>query len=125
MSKTADKREFDLRERLFKYAGRIIEIVKLLPRSPECDVIRKQLMAAGTSVGANYEEADGAVTKRDFVNKIAIVRKEANETRYWLRLISGPYIEPELIKADITETTEIIKIFSAILTKSRGQKSRG
>jgi four helix bundle protein len=51
------------------------------------EIIRTQLAKAGTSIGANVEEADGALTKKDFVNKIAIARKEAKETRYWLRLI--------------------------------------
>ena len=63
MTNKDNEKKYDLRERLFAYAKRIIDIVKLLPNTPECNVIRKQLMASGTSVGANYEEADGAITK--------------------------------------------------------------
>ena len=110
---------FDLRERLLKFSKRILGIVKMLPRSPECDVIRKQLVAAGTSIGANYEEADGAISKRDFTHKMAISRKEANETKYWLKVISGEFIQPDEIADDIKETTEIINIFSSIINKTR------
>ena len=65
------------------------------------------------------EEADGTVTKRDFINKITIARKEAKETKYWLRLIAGKYIKPELLKEDIQEVQEIINILSAIINKTR------
>jgi len=64
-------------------------------------VIRTQLVKSGTSIGANVEEADGAVTKRDFTNKITIARKEAKETKYWLKLIAGENIKPELLEDDI------------------------
>lgn len=115
----ADGKKYDLRERLFAFAKRIVDIVKLLPRTPECDVIRKQLMAAGTSIGANYEEADGAVSKKDFVNKMAISRKEANETKYWLSIVSGSFLKPEVVKADIQEAGEIVRILSSIINKAR------
>lgn len=82
--------------------------------------IRGQLGGSGTSVGANYEEADGTLTKRDFVNKVVIARKEAKETRYFLRIISGTYIDSEELAADIRESEEIINILSAIINKSTG-----
>jgi len=116
---TNELKTFDLRERLLKFSKRILEIVKMLPRSPEGDVIRKQLVAAGTSIGANYEEADGAISKRDFTHKMAIARKEANETKYWLKVISGDFVQPNEIEGDIKEVTEIIKIFSSIINKTR------
>lgn len=82
-------------------------------------MLRTQLVKSGTSIGANVEEADGAVTKRDFINKMAIARKEAKETKYWLRLIAGKYIKTELLEEDIKEAQEIINILSAIINKTK------
>ena len=97
----------------------MLEIVEQLPKQSQCEVIRKQLAKSGTSVGANVEEADGTITRKDFANKMVIARKEAKETRYWLRLISGKYAREEDIVSDINEAQEIIKILSAIINKSR------
>ena len=110
---------FDLRERTFLFARRILEIAAKLPRTPDCDVIRTQMVKAGTSVGANTEEADGASSKWDFRNKMSISRKEAKETRYWLRLISGKYLPADEIAADIQEAHELIRIMSSILEKTK------
>jgi len=96
----------------------------MLPRSAECEVVRRQLACAGTSIGANVEEADGALSKRDFVNKMGIARKEAKECKYWLKVVSGNYIEPGSIAEDIRENEEIINILSAIINKSRAKSSR-
>jgi four helix bundle protein len=114
---------YDLRERLLIFSKRILKICKMLPKVPECEGIRKQLSDAGTSVGANFEEADGALTKKDFINKTGISRKEAKETRYWLRVISGTFIDEKELAGDIRESEEIINILSAILRKS-GAKTR-
>lgn len=73
----------------------------MLPKGPACDVIHNQITRSGTSIGANVEEADGCLTKRDFVNKMVIARKEAKETRYWLMLIMGKYIDPDIVDGDI------------------------
>jgi four helix bundle protein len=108
---------FDLRERLLIFTKRIFQICKMLLKTPECDKIRKQLSGAGSAIGANYEEADGAIIKKDFINKVAIARKEAKETRYWLRVIKGVFIEEIEIRKDIKETEEIINILSSILIK--------
>ena len=111
--------KFDLRERLLKFSKRILEIVNLLPRTPENDIIRRQLTAAGTSVGANYEEADGAITKRDFIHKMAIARKEAKETRYWLTVISDSVLPADEISKDLKEAGELVSILSSIINKTR------
>lgn len=114
----------DLRERLLKFAKRILQICRILPRIPECEGVRKQLANAGTSIGANWEEADGALTKKDFINKTSISRKEAKETRYWLRVISGDFLGENEICLDIKESEEIINILSAILIKSGAKQIR-
>ena len=83
------EKPYNLKDRTFRFAQRIVDIVNQLSKIPKCEVIYRQLIKAGTSIGANIEEADGTMTKKDFINKIVISRKEAKETRYWLRLISG------------------------------------
>lgn len=95
MSKT-----FDIKDRTFRFAQRILE---MLLKNRACDVISYQLTKSGTSVGVNVEEADGCITKPDFTNKMAIARKEAKESRYWLRLFSDKYIKKEIISEDIKE----------------------
>ena len=112
---TKIKKKHDLRDRLFKFAKRILKISKSLPRLPECENVRRQLAAAGTSIGANFEEADGALTKKDFVNKTGISRKEAKETRFWLKTIDGTFIKEGDLAFDIRESEEIINILSSIL----------
>lgn len=99
---------YDLRERLLIFAKRILQIYKMLPKILECEGIRQQLANSGTSAGANFEEADGALTKKDFVNKVGISRKEEKETRHWLKVISGTYVEERELIADIKESEEII-----------------
>ena len=114
-----EKKTYDLKERTFEFAQRIIDIAETLPNKPQCEVLRKQLAKAGTSIGANIEEADGTITKKDFTNKMAIARKEARETHYWLRLICGRYIKEELISSDIKECYELISILSCIINKTK------
>ena len=97
----------------------MLDLVGKLPRRTECMIIQNQLAKSGTSVGANVEEADGTITKKDFVNKMVIARKEAKETKYWLRLIAGRYLEEEHVNDGIRECEEITKILSAIINKSR------
>jgi four helix bundle protein len=101
--KTKKEKVYDIRKRVFCFAQDVLEIAEMLPQNRVCDVLRTQLVKSGTSIGANVEEADGAVTKRDFINKMAIARKEAKETKYWLRLIAGKHIKSELLEEDIKE----------------------
>ncbi|OGC21287.1 hypothetical protein A2291_06205 [candidate division WOR-1 bacterium RIFOXYB2_FULL_42_35] len=111
------KNNRDLHYRLLRFAKKMLGICKSLPKIPECEAIRKQLAKSATSVGANYEKADGALTKKNFVNKIGISRKEAKEVKFWLRTIAGVFIRQDEIVADIREAEEIIRILSAILIK--------
>jgi four helix bundle protein len=113
-----NNKKYDLRERLLKYATDILFACYSLPRSTELEIIRRQLSRAGTSIGANFEEADGALTKKDFTNKVAIARKEAKETLYWLRLINASYGTKGNLPGLIKEADEIIRILSTILIKT-------
>ncbi len=86
MSKS--QKNYDLEERTAKFAEVIIDFCKNIKRNDINRNIIIQLLKAGTSIGANYCEADGAESGKDFKHKIAISKKEAKETKYWLRIIT-------------------------------------
>src|SRR3954466_14600449 len=79
---------FDLEERTALFGEAVIEFCLSVPANPVSAPIINQLVRAGTSIGANYCEADDAESKKDFRHKIALCRKEARETKYWLRMIA-------------------------------------
>ena len=79
--------KYDLEERTAVFAERIIELCKKCPKNMVTIPIIDQLIRCGTSIGANYCEANGASSKKDFKNKIFICKKESKETKYWLRLL--------------------------------------
>ena len=112
---------YDLEERTFNFVKRVIEFCKKLPKTIENIELIKQGIRASGSIGANYIEANEALSKKDFKMRIRICRKESKESRYWLRLI----VEINKLNNDnegkflIQETTEFIKIFNSILTKSK------
>jgi len=110
---------YDLKIRTFDFAQEILNIADELPQNYRCDVLRRQLIKSGTSIGANIEEADGAITKKDFANKMVIARKEARETYYWLRLLSERYIKKDKVVSSLVECKELISILSAIINKVR------
>lgn len=83
-----EKKNYDLEERTAKFGESIVLFAKNLKRDIINLPLINQLVKAGTSIGANYMEANGASSKRDFGNKISICKKEARETKYWLRIIS-------------------------------------
>ncbi|MCU0722299.1 MAG: four helix bundle protein [Planctomycetes bacterium] len=108
---------FDLGERLFQFARRILDVCAKIPEGPESTNLRQQLSSAGTSAGANYEEGCEALSTEDKVKCFKTSRKETRETRYWLRLLAGKYLPESEVAPDVGEATEIIKIFTAIIEK--------
>ncbi len=88
VTNSMDNKEFgkELEKRTRKFAVRIIHLSAQLPNTPEARVIRNQVTKSGTSVGANYREANRARSKADFQNKIDICESEASETQYWLEI---------------------------------------
>ena len=80
--------KYDLEERTARFGEAIIRFAKKIPQNPVNNRLIDQLVGAGTSVGANYCEADDAVSKRDFRNKIGTCRKEAKETKFFLRMVA-------------------------------------
>lgn len=107
---------YDLEERTAVFGEAIIEFCLALPTNPVTAPIINQLVRAGTSVGANYCEADDAESKKDFRHKIALCRKEARETKYWLRMIAkaAPASKAKA-RALWNEAKELHLIFVAII----------
>ncbi len=109
-----DIRGYDLEERTAVFSESVIAFAKSISTGPITSPLINQLIRAATSVGANYCEADDAESKRDFRHKIAISRKEARETKYWLRLIAKA--SPEL-KEDARLLWQEAKELHLILSK--------
>jgi len=112
-----DNKEFakELEKRTRKFAVRIIKLSTKLPNSPESREIRRQITRSGTSVGANYREANRARSRADFKNKIAICESEASETQYWLEVIvEVEWLTWEQLKPEHEECSELLAIFTSI-----------
>lgn len=110
----------DIHERIYQFVVRVINLIKVLPKTPENIILINQVTRSVTSMGANDQEADGTDSRKDFVAKYAIVRKEGKETNYWLRLIAdtNPSIGDRM--ADLRqEGKEIVKIVSAIILNTK------
>ena len=114
---TGDIKKFakELEQRTKKFAIDIIRLSVTLPNTPEGRTTRAQLTKAGTSVGANYREANRSRSKKDFRNKIAICESEASETEYWLQVIAGVgWKSWDELQADYDECSELLAIFTSI-----------
>jgi four helix bundle protein len=113
------QREYDLEERTYLFAKRVRAFVRTLPKTISNIEDVKQVVRSSGSVGANYIEANEALSKKDFRMRIKISRKESKETRYWLRLLhtnDKPELDAERA-ALVQESTELMKIFGSILRK--------
>jgi four helix bundle protein len=110
----------DIHERIYNFVIRVLNFVKELPKTSENLVLINQIIRSATSMGANDQEADGTDSRKDFVSKYVIVRKEGKETSYWLRLIGDMNISFKPGMADLMqENKEIVKIISAIIVKTK------
>ncbi|MDH4206122.1 MAG: four helix bundle protein [Desulfobacteraceae bacterium] len=104
-----------LEQRTREFAVRIIRLSNTLPNTPEGMVIRNQITKSGTSVGANYREANRARSRADFKNKIKICESEASETQYWFEvIIEAKWLSWEDVKPDYDECSELLAIFTTI-----------
>ena len=114
----------ELNERLLDFAVRIIGVVGALSRSIVGRHIARQLLRAGTSPGANYEEACGAESHADFTHKIGIVLKEVKETRYWLRLARKADLIDPCSRLDplLDEVGQLVALFGKSLSTARKRK---
>jgi four helix bundle protein len=120
---TNDQSKYDLEERTLKFGEQIIDFAKKLPRNIITTPLISQIVRSGTSIGANYSEADEASSKKDFINKMSISKKEVKETKYWLRIIA--HANPELrddSRILWKEAQELNLIFAAIIRNSKRSK---
>jgi four helix bundle protein len=117
MSNNANK-IYDLEERTARFGEEIIRFAKRIPRDTVTSSLIGQLVDSGTSIGANYCEADDAESGRDFKHKIGICKKEARETKHWLRMImvACPELKEDAMKY-WQEAKELNLIFNAIVRK--------
>ena len=120
MAEKDKPKQYDLEDRTLQFAKRIRAFVKALPKTLANTEDAKQLIRASGSVGSNYIEANDALSKKDFIMRIKICRKEAKETRYWLRLVdTGNNAQADAERQELVqESTELMNIFGAILRKS-------
>ncbi len=113
-------KQFDLEERTFTFAKNVRAFVKTLPKTLSNIEDSKQLVRSSGSVGANYIEANESFSKKDFLMRVKISRKEAKESNFWLRLVDtggGSSIETERQRL-CKESLELMNIFGAIIRKS-------
>lgn len=111
-----------LSQRTRQFALRVIRLYSSLPKSTPAQVMGRQVLRSGTSVGAHYSEANFAKSDRDFINKIETALQELEETAYWLDLLE----EAEIVKADSlsslkSETRELIAILVSIVKKVKSK----
>ncbi|PIU55289.1 MAG: four helix bundle protein [Chloroflexi bacterium CG07_land_8_20_14_0_80_51_10] len=114
------KKSYDLEERTLEFDKGIIRLCKFLPKDTINRELVSQLVRAGGSVGANYREANDALSKKDFIHRMRIMRKEAKECHYWLQLVVET--NPEFKNSTeslLKEAEELKKIFSSIIDKSQ------
>ena len=126
MDSGGNKKKYDLEERTAKFGEEIIKFAKKIPVNPVNSRLISQLVSAGTSIGANYCEADDAESKKDFKHKIGICKKEARETTHWLRMIVIAY--PDLKEEALSlrsEAKELNLIFNAIINKLKTNQKLG
>ena len=108
-------RVYDLEERTARFGEAVIDFAKIIPQNPITNRLISQLVGAGTSVGANYVEADDSVSKKDFLKSIGTCRKEARETKHFLRMIARAVPKLNLEARELwMEARELHLIFSKI-----------
>ena len=120
MTEGKQEKPYDLKERSKQFALRIIRLYSALPKETAAQVIGKQLLRCGTSVGANYREANRSRTSAEFVSKQQIALQELDESMYWLDLITeSEIIKPKLIEDLMAEANELYAIFITCVNNAK------
>jgi len=114
------RKENIILDKSYQFALRIVKLHLYLSKELKQFEISSQILRSGTSIGANIEEAIGAVSKKDFINKLGIAYKEARETKYWIRLLrDSELIDSRLAESLLTDCEELLKILYSIIKTSR------
>lgn len=117
------EQKYDIHERIYNFVLQVFRFTRTIPKTFENQIILQQLLRSVTSVGANDQEADGALTKPDFIHCYTIVRKEAKESLYWIRLLMDVNdIKKDIGAKLIQEGNEIVKIVITIIFRTRNGK---
>ncbi|MDI3465744.1 MAG: ATPase involved in DNA repair [Nitrospira sp.] len=114
-----------LQTKSFAFAVVIVELYKRLRTEKKESVLSKQLLRSGTAIGALVREAEQAESKADFVHKLAIALKEANETEYWLELLHEThYLDPDAFSSIHCDVVELLKLLTSIINSSKRRISQ-
>ena len=117
------KKKNIIREKTFDFGKRIVRMCRYLEETKKEYVLSKQLKRSGTAPGALVRESEHAESTKDFIHKLSIALKEANETDYWLQMIKeGEYITKQQFDSIWKDCDEIIRILVAIIKTSKGRK---
>jgi four helix bundle protein len=119
MNKTKGGQKFDIQERTFRFAVRVVKMANYLPRTGAGIEVGRQVVRSATSIGANVEEADAAESKQDFIHKMSIAHKEARETRYWLRIVQAALLDNDEVRTLAQESDELVRILYTIIENAR------
>ena len=116
-------RENPVRDKSFSFALRVVKLAKFLEEKKREYVLSKQVLRSGTAVGALVREAEHAESKADFIHKMSIALKEANETLYWLDLLhQGDYIDEQSFNSVRADSAELIKLLISIVKTSKAAR---
>ena len=120
MTEEKQEKPYDLKERSKQFALRIIRLYSALPKETAAQVIGKQLLRSGTSVGANYREANRSRSSAEFISKLQIALQELDESMYWLELvIESGIVKPKLIEDLMAEALELYAIFITCVNNAK------
>jgi len=118
----SELKENIIQEKSYKFGLRIVKLYLYLKENQNEYELSKQLVRSGTSIGANVEEAIGAISKKEFIAKLQVSYKEARETKYWIKLLRDSQILEVKISVSLLEDIEeLIRILRAILMRSKSE----
>ncbi len=123
MTNDKTKKEFDLEERTARFGEEVIRFAQTISKNEITKPLIGQFVRSSTSIGANYMEADGAESRKDFIHKLGICKKECKETKHWLRMIAiADPVAKDKCQNLWRECQELTLIFSAIINKTKKPK---
>jgi len=115
----------ELKKRTFQFGVRVITAVEALPRSQTGQILGRQLLRAGTSVGANYRAAARARSRADFIAKLGVVEEECDESAYWMEMIlARKLLKPKMLSKLLAEANELLAIAVASIKTARRERKK-